>query len=309
MIACLFSGQGAQTPDMGRDLAKTYSQARKTYARAAAVLGYDLLSMTQADLQSTRFAQLAIVTMSLAAWQVFAEQVPPQIQPFFAGFSLGEYSALAAAGILELEELLDLVNERARLMQAAADKYPGSMYAIIGMDEEKIREELSLPQWQNAVYAANFNAPGQIVIAGREDQTARCAERLLERGARRAVKLSVSGAFHTPMMQEAAASLAEYARKFNFRKPDCPVYANTLGTEVPADIAWPDLLARHMTSPVLWIDEVRAMAVNNPSCWLEFGPGTVLTGLVRKIVASAPAHPVRDSQDMQKAISLVREAF
>ena len=187
--------------------------ARAVYAEAADLLGLDLLQLDEEQLAQTRFAQLSIVTLSLAAWAAFRGPAAKLDRPLvFAGFSLGEYSALGAAGVLGLTDLLRLVNERARLMQEAADASPGAMFAVLGLDDEQAAgNRRPAGQYAGKVFAVNFNCPGQMVIAGCTDAAA-CAEELKAAGARRLVQLNVSGAFHTPLMAAAARQLAEFAR-------------------------------------------------------------------------------------------------
>lgn len=303
MIACVFSGQGAQQPGMGQELCRSNDSARRVYAEASALLGIDLLQLTEEQLATTRFAQLSIVTLSLAAWEAFRDGCKLEGQQSFAGFSLGEYSAMGAAGILGLPDLLALVNERARLMQLAAEASPGSMFAVLGLDDERLLEIVSQPVYAGKVFAVNFNSPGQIVIAGFTDDTAACADELKSAGARRVVKLNVNAAFHTPLMEPAAIKLAEFARKLNFLEPAGPFYTNTSGERLPAVLDWPEYLARHMCSPVRWTREVQTLQQDGCSAYLEFGPGKVLTGLIRKIVPGCPVFPVEDSATLADALA------
>lgn len=303
MIACVFSGQGAQIPGMGKDFVQKYKAVQSFYNDAGKYCGVDLLSLTEDDMRSTRLAQLAILTMSLAAWEVFSKEFSQPAEHVFAGFSLGEYSALSASGVLQFDQVLDLVNQRSLLMQAATEKHPGGMYAIIGLQEEKLTALLANKRWQGKVFAANFNAPGQIVISGLEEPVRQCAAYLLEQGAKRAIRLNVNGAFHTPLMQAAAAGLAQYARNFTFSRPEFPIFSNTTGQEVAADVDWPQLLASHMTSPVRWTDEIRAITRKNPACWLEFGPGAVLCSLIKKTAAGSRTYPVRNMDDLQAVLA------
>lgn len=304
MIACVFSGQGSQKAGMGAELCAASPAALEVYRRAAARLGFDLLTLSDEQLAQTRYAQLAIVTMSLAAWAAFKEQAGNLPAVVFAGFSLGEYSALGAAGVLSLDDLLSLVQERSRLMQEAADAIPGAMYAVMGLEEQKLLEVVAQPQFAGQVFAVNFNSPGQTVIAGMEGPAAACAEELTAAGARKIRRLSVSGAFHTPLMESAASRLADYARKLEFRLPSGPIYTNTGSGRLPDLIDWPEYLAAHMCSPVRWTEEVIQLQDAGCTAYLEFGPGKVLTGLIRKIVPALPAQPVEDSRTLAEALQI-----
>lgn len=302
MIACVFSGQGSQKAGMGADLCNASPAARAVYAQAFDCLGFDVLALDEEQLAQTRYAQLAIVTMSLAAWAAFNEQVPNLPPVAFAGFSLGEYSALGASGVLALPDLLTLVQERARLMQLATDAVAGAMYAVMGLDEPLLLEVVARPQFAGQVFAVNFNSPGQTVIAGFEAPAAACAEALTAAGARKIRRLNVSGAFHTPLMAEAARQLADYARRLAFQVPSAPFYSNT-GRILGPEINWPDYLAEHMCSPVLWTGEVQQMRNDGAEKFFEFGPGKVLTGLIRKIVDDAPVLPVEDTRTLGDAVT------
>ena len=303
MIACIFSGQGSQQAGMGRDLCRESAAARQVYATAADCLGLDLLDLDEVRMAQTRYAQLAIVTLSLAAWQawrVAAGEAPPLA---FAGFSLGEYSALGAAGVLALPDLLGLVDARARFMQEASGANPGAMYAVIGLDESRLLTVVGKPAYRGRVFAVNFNCPSQVVIAGFSEPTADCAAELQAEGARRLVRLNVSGAFHTPLMADAARQLADYARQLSFRSPEGPIYANRTGRAHGENPDWPAELAAHMASPVLWSEEVTNLRHDGCDVFLEFGPGKVLSGLVRKILPGCPAYPVEDAATLAGALA------
>lgn len=303
MIACVFSGQGSQKTGMGQELCTQSPAARSVYAEAADFLGFDLLTLDDEQLAQTRFAQLSIVTMSLAAWAAFKESAGDLPSTVFAGFSLGEYSVLGAAGVLTLTGLLTLVDERARLMQAVSDATPGVMYAIMGMDDAKLLEVVGQPQYAGKVYAVNFNCPGQTVIAGLEEPAAVCVEALTAAGARKIRRLNVSGAFHTPLMQSAAEQLTAFARSLSFRQPSSIIYSNSSGFQLPADTDWPVYLATHMCSPVRWTDEVLQLRHNGAAAFFEFGPGKVLTGLIRKITPESIVQPVEDSRTLADALA------
>ena len=309
MPAYLFSGQGAQKAGMGTELAMRYDAAAKIYQQASEQVSVNLLELDETQLSQTLYAQLAIVTLSYAAfetWQsLLREENCMLAQGCFAGFSLGEYTALAAAGVLDFHDLLDLISYRAQVMQAASEEQPGIMIAVIGLDKDTLLSTLNEDAWQSRVWLANNNAPGQIVIAGYADETAACAETLKEKGARRLVKLNVSGAFHTPLMQTAADQLKTYANSLTFNKPLMPVYSNTSAGILPDDMNWPHYLSVHMCSSVRWVDTLQAAAAGGQSTFIEFGPGKVLTGLVKKTLRESVVFNVETPDDLKK---LTRDA-
>ncbi len=304
MPAYLFSGQGAQKAEMGKDLAMQYDVAAKIYQQASEHVSVDLLALDKGQLAQTLYAQLAIVTLSYAAFETWKDLIRQQggvlPQGCFAGFSLGEYSALAAAGVLTFHDLLSLIRYRSQVMQAASEEQPGIMIAVIGLDKAVLAETLKEETWQGKVWLANDNAPGQIVIAGYADETAACAEALKAKGARRLVRLNVSGAFHTPLMQSAADQLSAFASRFEFSKPDMPVYSNASGALAADDVNWPRYLSVHMCSSVHWVDTIKAAAASGQTTFIEFGPGKVLTGLVKKTLRDASVFNVETCDDMQK---------
>ncbi|MDW7659353.1 MAG: ACP S-malonyltransferase [Bacillota bacterium] len=298
MIAFVFSGQGSQYQVMGQTLCQYSQAAQAVYDAAKALLGYDLQQLTPDQLSQTGYAQPAIVTLSMAAWQsLLAEWQESDLTgqdrslsqiAGMAGFSLGEYSALGAAGILDLQSLLVLVSERARLMQEAAKATPGSMAAVIGLSDQQILSVLEQERFRDKVFAVNFNAPGQVVLSGYTSVLPDCLAACSQVGARRVVALDVNGAFHTPLMAQAADKLKTFAAGLNFVKTAVPLYSNVDGKLVPATVDWPDYLARHLCSPVRWVDEVRTLTDDGATAFCELGPGKVLAGLIRKISPGLP---------------------
>ena len=313
MKAYLFPGQGAQTLQMSAEITAAFPASLSLYKEANKITGVDLLSLSEEQLTQTRFSQLAIIVHSVACLEkerVEAERVQTAAEasmeateetpapgqtgqecglyasaPGLAGFSLGEYTALYAAGIIGYTDLLMLVNERARLMQATSDKNPGAMYAIMGLSDEHV--EACLSKIKN-VYPANYNCPGQLVIAGTVEAAENAASQLLALGARRAIKLAVNGAFHSPFMAEAASALKEYARTLHFSPVAAALaagtlYSNASAAPVPPDTDIPSYLETHMISPVRFTDEIRRMRLDGYDEFIELGPGKVLTGLVKKI--------------------------
>lgn len=309
MKAFIFSGQGSQKEGMGQALVAASQAAARVYEQAADTVGLDILNLNEQQLQQTKYAQLAIVTMSMAAWAAYEEAAEAQAgastdPSAFAGFSLGEYSALGAAGILTLTDLLKLTAVRADLMQEAASKQPGSMYAVIGMQDEVVEDILSQPPYAGSVFPVNYNCPGQLVISGLSEPAEQAAEALKSAGARRIVKLNVNGAFHTHYMSEAAEKLKQYASKLEFAEPCGIIYSNTDAGRVSVGTDWPQRLYDHMCRPVRWSSEIQAMREDGFCQYIEFGYGRVLTGLIRKIDRELIAAAVEDPESLAAALTL-----
>lgn len=282
MKAYLFPGQGTQTAQMASELIHDYPAAAKLYKAAADITGIDLVALHDEDHSLTRYAQLAIIVHSLASLARIQEQENDPNPIAFAGFSLGEYTALFAAGVLTFEDLLRLVNERSALMHKEIQEHPGAMYAIIGLDDKTI--ESCVAEYRD-VYPVNYNCPGQLVIAGDTDETGKAAEKLLSLGARRAMRVNVPGAFHTPLMASAAAQLRAFAQsQINFASPKGILYSNVTGRRLPADTSFPAYLETHMVSPVRFSEEITTLRAAAYNEFVEVGPGKVLTGFVKKIL-------------------------
>lgn len=280
MDAFLFPGQGAQSADMAHSMLSEYPEAKVFYDQAREICGYDLTTLGDAELGTTRYSQPAITVHSVCAFEKARSKSGDIASTAMAGFSLGEYSALYAAGIISFSDLLKLVNKRSELMQEAAEISPGAMYAIIGLEDAAI--EQILEQYKD-VYAVNYNCTGQLVIAGAIEPTEKAAEELLAKGARRAHRLAVNGAFHTPFMASAAEKLKAFASEIAFSSPKSPIYSNATGLPVKADTDFPEYFRIHMISPVRFTDEIRRMRSDGYENFIELGPGKVLTGLLRKI--------------------------
>jgi [acyl-carrier-protein] S-malonyltransferase len=280
MKSYLFPGQGAQSVTMAAEILSEFPEAVRFYDEARQITGLDLISILPEQLQQTRYAQLAIVVHSVACLEKQRTVAPESGTVAMAGFSLGEYTALYAAGVVGFQDLLRLVNERARLMQEASEASPGAMFAIIGLSDEQV--ERILFDYED-VYPVNYNCPGQLVIAGKVLAAEAAAEKLLAAGARKAHRLSVNGAFHTPLMSPAAGALERFAGNISFQKPQLPLYSNTTADRIPDETDFPTYLARHMISPVRFTDEIRRLREDGYTEPIELGPGLVLTGLVKKI--------------------------
>ncbi|WP_262489486.1 ACP S-malonyltransferase [Hymenobacter sp. IS2118] len=286
--AILFPGQGSQFPGMARELFEQSLDARALLTQANDILGFSLtdimFSGSDADLRRTDVTQPAIFVHSVAQFVAHPELRPAMT----AGHSLGEFSALVAAGVLRFEDALALVARRAQAMQAACEEQPGTMAAILGLDDatvERICQEITAAG--DVVVAANYNCPGQLVISGSAAGVAAACEALKAAGAKRALPLPVGGAFHSPLMQSAAAALAEAIEKTTFSEARCPVYQNVdaLPHAAPAEIK--ANLLRQLTAPVRWTQAVQQMAADGANEFVECGPGKVLQGLVKKIVPTA----------------------
>jgi [acyl-carrier-protein] S-malonyltransferase len=282
MKAYVFPGQGAQFSGMGKDLYEVYPEARGMFDKANELLGFPITDImftgTDEELRQTRVTQPAIFLHSVVLATVAGKTFAPAM---VAGHSLGEFSALVAAGALSFEDGLRLVADRASAMQRACGINPSTMAAVLGMDDTVVEEVCS--GLSGAVVPANYNSPGQIVISGTREGVALATEELKKRGAKRIVPLSVSGGFHSPCMEPARQELEEAIRQARFNKPVCPVYQNVTGLPVTEpDEIMANLIAQ-LTSPVRWTQTVQKMIADGATEFIEAGPGNVLQGLVRKI--------------------------
>lgn len=280
--AYVFPGQGSQFPGMAKDLYTSNETARIMMEKANEILGFRITDImfegTADDLTQTKVTQPAIFLHSV----VLATCLPDFRPDMVAGHSLGEFSALVAAGALDFEEGLRLVSIRARAMQKACETNPGTMAAVLMLPAEKIEEICS--SCKGIVVAANYNCEGQIVISGEKDAIDEACAKMKEAGAKRALPLRVGGAFHSPLMEPARAELAEGIEKAIFRTPSCPVYQNvTAEPSTDPGVIKANLLAQ-LTSPVLWTQSIRNMASDGASHFIEIGPGKVLQGLISKIL-------------------------
>ena len=281
MTAFVFPGQGAQFSGMGKDLYDAYPEARTMMLRANDILGFSLTDVmfegTDEELRQTRVTQPAIFLHSIVAGRLMTTLRPNMV----AGHSLGEFSALVAAEAISWEDGLRLVSQRAQAMQEACELQPGAMAAVLALADEKVVEVCE--NIDDTVVAANFNCPGQVVISGSVSGVEMACKALKEAGAKRALKLPVGGAFHSPLMQPAAERLQQAIMQTTFRTPACAVYQNVSAkAETDPKLIQKQVLEQ-LTAPVRWTQSVQQMIVDGATHFYEFGPGDVLKGLIRKI--------------------------
>ena len=311
-FALVFPGQGSQVVGMGRDLTESSAAARLVFDEADDVLGYPLsrlcFSGPADQLQSTEHAQPALLATSIAALAALRECVGSLAPVAVAGHSLGEYTALVAAGALDFATALRLVAERGRLMRAAGDAAPGAMLAVLGLPDEKIAAVRADAARFGAIAVANENAPGQTVLSGSREAIAAATRLAKEAGARRAIPLAVSGAFHSPLMRSAADALAPALAAADLRDPRWPVVANTSARILLTAAAVRAELGQQLTGPVLWSAGIRAMAGLGARAFVELGPGSVLAGLVKRTIDGAIAVSAGDSRGVSDAADLVSES-
>lgn len=285
MKAFVFPGQGAQFSGMGKDLYESNPIAKELFDKADEILGFEITKImfegSDEELRQTKVTQPAVFLHSVISALCMGEAFLPEMT---AGHSLGEFSALVAAGALSFEDGLKLVSQRAQAMQKACEAAPSTMAAIIALPDEKIEEicaEVSKPG--NIVVPANYNCPGQVVISGNIDAINEACEKLKAAGAKRALPLKVGGAFHSPLMQPAKDELQAAIEATTFATPKCPVYQNVDGkAHTDAEEIKQNLIAQ-LTAPVRWTLEVQTMIADGATDFTECGPGKVLQGLVAKI--------------------------
>ncbi|MHB1094691.1 MAG: ACP S-malonyltransferase [Gemmatimonadaceae bacterium] len=305
-LLLLFPGQGSQKPGMAKDLAEQFPAARAVFADADAALGTPLSTLCfegpAEELTLTHNAQPALLAHGAAVWAVVKDRAAPHVAAA-AGHSLGEFSAYHAAGALPLADALRLVRRRGELMYETGVQRPGAMAAILGELQRPIDEICAEASAAGVVVPANYNALEQVVISGEVTGVERGMELAKAAGAKRAVRLQVSGAFHSPLMQPAEAGLGEALGRSAWNNPAWPVFSNvTAGAVTEASVAR-DLLLRQLTSPVRWVAVIQAMAAAHPGAtFVEMGPGNVLTGLLKRL---APTHAARTCGTVAEVESLL----
>jgi [acyl-carrier-protein] S-malonyltransferase len=300
--ALLFAGQGAQVVGMGRDFAQASPAAKAWFDRANAALGYDLASICfggpEAELTKTEHAQPGIFLVSWVAFEALKERVPGLSFQATAGLSLGEFTALTAAGAMSFEDGLRVVRQRGRFMQEACETTQGGMAAVIGLDEGPTREVCV----QAGVALANLNCPGQIVISGATDKIAQACELAKTKGAKRALPLTVAGAYHSPLMAGAQPKLQAELAKVSLTAPAVPVIANVTARPHEGPDAIRARLVEQVTSSVRWEDSMRYLAGQGFTRFIELGPGTALSGFLKRIDKTAQILNVADLASLESTV-------
>ncbi|HGH0612472.1 ACP S-malonyltransferase [Yersinia enterocolitica] len=304
-FAMVFPGQGSQSLGMLADLAAQFPIVEETFSEASSVLGYDLWQLVQQgpaeELNKTWQTQPALLTASVAIWRVWQHQ-GGKLPTMMAGHSLGEYSALVCAGVLDFKQAVRLVELRGKLMQEAVPEGTGAMYAIIGLDNESIAKACEESALGQVVSPVNFNSPGQVVIAGNKEAVERAGTACKALGAKRALPLPVSVPSHCALMKPAADKLAVALEEIEFQAPLFPVVNNVdVKTEVSPE-AIRSALVRQLYNPVRWTESVEFIAAEGVELLLEVGPGKVLTGLTKRIVDTLAAAPVNDVATLTSAL-------
>lgn len=304
-IAVVFPGQGSQTLGMLADLAAAHPVVEETFAEASSALGYDLWQLVQQgpaeELNKTWQTQPALLAASVAIWRVWQQQNGTQ-PVLMAGHSLGEYSALVCAGVLDFKQAISLVELRGKLMQEAVPAGTGAMYAIIGLDNDAIAKACEESAQGQVVSPVNFNSPGQVVIAGNKEAVERAGAACKAAGAKRALPLPVSVPSHCALMKPAADKLAVALENVTFNAPQYSVVNNVDVKVETSPEAISSALVRQLYSPVRWTESVEFMAAQGVEQLLEVGPGNVLTGLTKRIVDTLTAAAVNDTASLTAAL-------
>lgn len=282
MKAYVFPGQGAQFVGMGKEAYDNNPKAKELFEKANDILGFRITDLmftgTPEDLKETKVTQPAIFLHSVILAKTLGSDFKPDM---VAGHSLGEFSALVAAGALSFEDGLKLVSQRAMAMQEACELKPSTMAAIVGLEDEIVEEVCA--SINEVVVPANYNCPGQLVISGSIEGVDKACTQLIEKGAKRALKLPVGGAFHSPLMEPARTSLAEAINNTTFGKSVCPIYQNVNASPETNPEAIKKNLIAQLTAPVRWTQTVQNMIADGATSFTEIGPGKVLRGLVKKV--------------------------
>jgi [acyl-carrier-protein] S-malonyltransferase len=305
--ALLFAGQGAQFVGMGKDLADQFSTAKGLFDRANAALGYDLTGVCingpEAELTKTENAQPGIFLVSWVAFQLLKERVPSLKFDATAGLSLGEFTALAAAGAMSFEDGLNVVRQRGRFMQEACEVTRGGMAAIIGLDEAPTREACT----EAGVVLANLNCPGQLVISGEAEKIAKACELAKAKGAKRALSLTVAGAYHSPLMASAQPKLQAALGAISLASPTVSVIANVTAQPHGAPAEIHQRLVEQVTSPVRWEESMRYLLAQGFTRFIELGPGTALGSFMKRIDKTTQLLNVADTASLENTVKVLNE--
>ncbi|MEJ2424906.1 MAG: ACP S-malonyltransferase [Candidatus Thiodiazotropha sp.] len=309
IYSMVFPGQGSQSIGMSSDLAASYPVVKQTYEAASDALGYDLWSLVQKgpdeQLNKTENTQPAMLTAGVAVWRVWQQQQGPS-PAWLAGHSLGEYTALVCAGSLEFEAAVRLVAERGKFMQSAVPEGSGSMAAILGLEDDAVRDVCQSAAASEVVEAVNFNSPGQVVIAGDKGAVERACELAKAAGAKRALPLPVSVPSHCALMKPAADRLSERLADIEIQSPRIPVIHNVNVSETEDVDTIRALLSAQLYSPVRWVETVRKMAAAGSTTLLEAGPGKVLAGLTKRIDRGLSGIAVYDTKSLTQALEALK---
>ena len=302
-FALIFPGQGAQKQGMGKELYENSSAARKVFDTADEVLGRSISDIcfngSDEELTKTINSQPCILTVSIAAYEALKEKYNVNAV-CTAGHSLGEYAAIYAAGGADLKTILKLIQKRAELMNEAALKTNGSMAAVLGLDNETV---INITKQLQNVYVANYNSPGQVVITGDKNEINTSLDKFKEAGAKRVIPLAVSGAFHSPLMNEAGKIFDEYISQFNFTDTNIPVYTNVDAKAETQGISFKNKLPKQIYSSVMWSQTINNIKSNEVVDFIELGPGKVLAGLNKKIDAELKTYNIFDYESLESTIN------
>jgi len=308
-LGFLYAGQGSQHPGMGADLYDAFPTFRQVFDQAANCVDFDLKEVSFTDsqgiLNQTRYTQPCMVAFAAGLTAVLKEQgiVPAAA----AGLSLGEYSALHAAGVFDAVTAVELVAFRGKAMEEAAAGRPSAMMAVLGLDREPLQAACDQASALGCVVIANYNCPGQLVIGGEKAAVEQAAAIAKEKGARRCLPLKVSGPFHTPLMAPAGDALAERFKDVAFGTPSIPVIFNCLGDVKDDSVTIQELLVKQVQSSVFMEDSIRSMAALGMDAFVEIGPSKALSGFVKKTVPELPVYAVETAADVEALVNAVKE--
>lgn len=308
-IACVFPGQGAQYPGMGKEIAENYKEANRIFDLASERLGIDMKKLcfegNEEELKKTENTQPSILTTSIALLEVLKLRgIEPEVT---AGLSLGEYSALVASKAIKFEDAVALVKKRGKYMQEAVPAGEGTMAAVMGLEREKVMECLKMASGYGVVEAANFNCPGQIVIAGHTRAVEKACTLLKERGAKRAIMLPVSAPFHSSLLKPAGEKLAKELEKVEISDNELPVVSNVDAQVIMNRYEIKRKLVEQVSSSVLWEDSIRHMIEMGVDTFIEVGPGKTLSAFVRKIDKNLYVYNVEDVESLENTIASIKE--